>query len=328
MSANSAATTQAKRSTFGSSKSTKTTKGPLLDPVFLRKLEGIDVMSRKILQGKLQGERRSKKRGQSVEFADYRNYVVGDDLRRIDWNLYARLDKLFLRLFMEEEDLSLAICVDTSASMDFGEPNKLHYAKQLAAALGYIGLVNFNRVSVHACTTTVDDSLMNLRGKQPIPQMLDFLQSQSPDHASPSASGTMNDLTQACKRLALLQRSPGIVVLISDFFDKGDLADALRYLSGQRYDTYVIQLLAPQETDPVKGQIVGDLRLRDIEDGDIAEVSVSPELLKRYKANIQAYCQHIRELCARRGMMYLLSETDVPLETMVLNYLRTRGLVG
>src|SRR6186997_3120099 len=122
--------------------------GLLLDPAFMARLDQLDVMSRKMLAGKLKGERRSKRRGQSVEFADYRNYVIGDDLRFLDWNLYARLDKLFLRLFMEEEDLHFYVLIDNSLSMDFGMPTKLHYARQVAAALGFIGLVNLDRVVI------------------------------------------------------------------------------------------------------------------------------------------------------------------------------------
>src|ERR1700674_863229 len=119
---------------------------PLLDPDFLAQREQLEVVSRKIFLGRMKGERRSKRKGQSVEFADYRNYVVGDDLRFLDWNLYARLDRLFIRLFMEEEDLHVYLLVDNSLSMDFGSPSKLHFAKQIAAALGFIGLVNMDRV--------------------------------------------------------------------------------------------------------------------------------------------------------------------------------------
>src|ERR1700733_6388701 len=124
--------------------------GLLLEPSFMARLDQLDVMSRKLLAGKMKGERRSKRRGQSVEFADYRNYVIGDDLRFIDWNIYARLDRLFLKLFLEEEDLSLYVLVDVSKSCDFGNPNKALYMKRVAAALGYIGLVNYNRVSIVA----------------------------------------------------------------------------------------------------------------------------------------------------------------------------------
>ncbi|MEZ6193449.1 MAG: DUF58 domain-containing protein [Phycisphaerales bacterium] len=303
---------------------TATQPESLLSPSFMHRLDRLDVMSRKVLIGKMQGERRSKKKGQSVEFADYRSYVVGDDLRFIDWNLYARLDKLFLRLFMEEEDLSVSVVLDVTASMDFGEPNKLLYAKRVAAALSYIGLTHYNRVNLYTFADTVTDMAQGMRGRRPIPRMLGFLQRQEPI-AGEAASG---NLANACKRLALLQRQPGVIVLLSDFLDKGDLNQALRYLAGEKHDVYAIQLLSPQEVDPAKGNILGDLRLRDIEDGDIAEVSVSPALLKKYKANLQAYCQHVREQCLRRGVAYMISETDVPFDTLVLKYLRQKGLLG
>ena len=298
-----------------------TSRSNLLSAEFIRRLDRLDVLSRKVLRGRMQGERRSKKRGQSVEFADYRNYVVGDDLRFIDWNLYARLDKLFLRLFMEEEDLSVTLVLDTTRSMDYGDPRKLDYAKRLTAALGYISLVKFNRLSVFAFGDSLDPSIRGLRGRRPIPQMLGFLDDLE------AADGPGN-LAAVTKRLALVQRQPGVVVIVSDFFDKGDLNDALRYLAQPHFDVYAIQLLSPQEIDPMKGQLVGDLRLRDIEDGDVAEVSVTPALVKRYKANLQAYCQHVREQCVRRGAAYLAGDTSVPFDDMVLKYLRQRGLLG
>src|ERR1700704_6738410 len=122
-----------------------TTNLPLLSPELLAQLEQLELVSRKIFRGRMKGERRSKKKGQSVEFADYRNYVIGDDLRFLDWNLFARLEKLFIRLFMEEEDLHFYILIDNSLSMDFGTPTKLHYAKQVAAALAFVGLVHLDR---------------------------------------------------------------------------------------------------------------------------------------------------------------------------------------
>ncbi|MEX0745052.1 MAG: DUF58 domain-containing protein [Phycisphaeraceae bacterium] len=305
----------------------------LLTPEFMHQLDRLDVMSRKILTGKLQGERRSKKKGQSVEFADYRNYVVGDDLRFIDWNLYARLDKLFLRLFMEEEDLAVSVAIDVTASMDYGDPNKLMYAKRLAAALGYVGLVNYNRVNLYAFTDAVTEQLPGLRGRRPVPQMLGFLDGLGKGAKPQAASGGGGasgggDLENVCKRLALLQRQPGLIILVSDFFDKGELGDAFRYLASEKHDTYAVQLLSPQELDPVKGQVVGDLRLRDVEDGDLAEVSITPALVKRYKTNLEAYCQHVRDQCVRRSIAYLMSDTSVPFDSVVLKYLRQRGLLG
>src|SRR5436309_1145694 len=147
----------------------------LLAPDFMARLDQLDLVSRKLLAGKMKGERRSKRRGQSVEFADYRNYVIGDDLRFIDWNIYARLDRLFLKLFLEEEDLSLYVLADVSKSCDFGDPNKAQYIKQVAAALGYIGLVNYNRVTVAAMADGIVADTGGMRGRRRVSQMLDFI---------------------------------------------------------------------------------------------------------------------------------------------------------
>ncbi|MEM9881728.1 MAG: DUF58 domain-containing protein [Planctomycetota bacterium] len=300
----------------------------LLTPEFMAQLDRLDVRSRKMLRGTVQGERRSKKRGASVEFADYRNYVVGDDLRRIDWNLYARLDKLFLRLFMEEEDLSVSIVLDTTASMDYGDPRKLTYAKQMVAALGYVALTHYNRLNLYSFTDEVVDRAEGLRGRRPIPRMVDWLNQQTPAPAATAGTASPGDLAAACKQLAMLNQRPGVVVVVSDFFEKGDLAAALRYLAGDRYDAYAVQVLSPQEVDPAKGGVVGDLRLTDLEDGDRAEVSVSKALLERYRANLQAYCQHVQEVCTKRGLSYLTATTDLAVELVVLKYLRERGLLG
>jgi len=291
----------------------------LLSPTFMHQLDRLDVLSRKVLAGKLKGERRSKQRGQSVEFADYRNYVVGDDLRFIDWNLYARLDRLFLRLFMEEQDLAVSIVMDVSRSMNYGDPRKLDYAKQLAAALGYIGLVNYNRVNIYTFCDTISAALPGLRGRRPIPQMLDFIGSAS------SAGAKTGDIASSLKRFATVQRGKGIVILLSDFLDKGDLVAGLRYLSGDRSDVYAIQILAPQEIDP---PFAGDLRLVDVEDSDMTDVSFSPALLKRYKAAREAYTEHLTHLCRRRDIAFMFSDTTVSFDLLVLRYLRERGLLG
>src|SRR5208283_5259397 len=152
------------------------TQQPLIDPQLLARLEQLELVSRKIFLGRLKGERRSKRKGQSVEFADYRNYVVGDDLRFLDWNLFGRLDKLFIRLFMEEEDLHFYVLIDNSLSMDFGNPTKLHYAKQVAAALGFIGLVNLDRVMIEAFNDQLTQSMPALRGRRSMWRMMSFLE--------------------------------------------------------------------------------------------------------------------------------------------------------
>src|SRR5271165_1442225 len=157
---------------------------PLLDPQMLARLEQLELVSRKIFLGRMKGERRSKRKGQSVEFADYRNYVIGDDLRFLDWNLFARLDRLFIRVFMEEEDLHFYVLIDNSLSMDFGNPTKLHYAKQIAAALAFIGLVNMDRVVIEVFNDRLTQSLPAIRGRRSLWRLMDFLTKVEP--AGPS----------------------------------------------------------------------------------------------------------------------------------------------
>src|SRR6516162_5603569 len=174
---------------------TTTTETPLLDPEFLHKLEQLELVSRKIFVGRMKGERKSKRRGSSVEFADHRNYAVGDDLRHIDWNVYGRLNKLFLKLFLEEEDLHFYTLVDTSLSMDFGTPTKLHYAKQVAAALAFIGLVNHDRLVLETFSTGLDGGMPSVRGRSQMWRVVQYLDGLE-------ASGSSN-LTAAAKAFAI-----------------------------------------------------------------------------------------------------------------------------
>jgi uncharacterized protein (DUF58 family) len=283
----------------------------LLDPKFMARLDSLDVLSRKILQGKLQGERRSKRRGQSVEFADHRPYVVGDDLRFVDWNIYGRLDQLFLKLFLEEQDLTVHVLADVSASMSLGEPAKVLFAKRLAAALGYVSLVNNNRLTVSLFGDGLRMQLANMRGRGYLSQMAELLLTTECDGFS--------DFEKACRDTAAGRIGSGITIVVSDFLFKQGYDDALRRLIGARYELYVIQVLSPQELEPDLG---GDLRLLDIEDGDAAEITVSSALLKYYKRNLAAYCNELSTFCTRRGAVYVRANSADSVESLVLNYLR------
>jgi len=291
----------------------------LLGNDLLAKLDQVDIVSRKIFQGKLQGERRSKKRGISVEFADYRHYAHGDDLRFIDWNIYARLDRLFLKLFMEEEDLSLIIALDTSASMHWGNPSKFIFNQRLAMALGYIGLSNHNRVSVYAFDSGEVRPLTNLRGRRRTRELGTWLLDLEP--------GGANSFDDAMKTIALGRQGKGVMVILSDFMFKEGYEHGLRYLSGGGFDTFCMQILSPEEVDPAKAGLAGDLRLTDVEDEDTAEITVSAALLKRYKKNLDAYCGKLREFCVRRGIMHVTIDTNTDMDTLLLDYLRKRGLL-
>ncbi len=291
----------------------------LLGSELMAKLDQVDVMSRKIFAGKLQGERRSKKRGISVEFADYRHYVHGDDLRFIDWNIYARLDKLFLKLFLEEEDLSLVVAIDTSASMHWGNPSKFIYCQKLAMALGYIGLVNHNRVTFYAYGGEGVRPLSNLRGRRRAKEMGSWLLDLVPDG--------IDDFSNAMRTIALGRQGKGVTVILSDFMMKDGYEKGLRYLAGGGYDTFCLQVLSPEEIDPARTGLAGDLRLTDVEDEDVAEVTVSAALLKKYKENLDAYCGKLREYCVRRGAMHITVDTSTSIDTLLLDYLRKRGLL-
>lgn len=304
----------------------------LLDPAMMARIGQLDLTSRKVFAGKLKGERRSKKRGESVEFADHRPYVVGDDLRHIDWNIFGRLDRLFLKLFLEEEDLSLHVIIDCSGSADCGEPNKFFFMQRLATALGYIGLVNLNRVAVTAIgsvgdgeldgwghpvvPTGVVSSVRDLRGKRRVNDLSRFVCSLEP-------SGTAR-FTDACKRIALQRRGKGVMVLLSDFFHKEGYETGLRLLVGHGYDLFAIQVLSPQEMNPT---LTGDLRLKDVEDADLAEVTIAAPLLKRYKHHLNAYCNRLHTFCVRRDIQHMTVQTDMGVDVLVLDYLRSRGLL-
>ena len=288
----------------------------LLSPGLLAKLERMELVSRKIFRGRMKGERRSRRKGQSVEFADFRNYVPGDDLRFIDWNTYARLDRLFLKLFLEEEDLHFYALIDASLSMDFGEPSKFDYARQLAAALGFVGLVRGDRVKVQTLGEPPDQKAPVLRGRQQLWKMLEHLDGLEP--------GEDIALVDGVKNFCLHNSGKGIVVLISDLMYKEGYEAALRYLLAQNMDIYVIHVLSAEELEP---DLQGDLRLVDCEDGDVAEITVSGPLLKRYKQTLTAFVESARDFCTRRGILYLMARNEVPVEQLVTGYLRERGLV-
>lgn len=288
----------------------------LLSPELLAQLERMELVSRKIFRGRMKGERRSRRKGQSVEFADFRNYVAGDDLRFIDWNLYARLDKLFLKLYLEEEDLHFYALVDNSDSMNFGDPTKLHYAKQLAAALGFIGLCRADRVKIETLSSAKGNAGPVLRGRRSLYRMVDYL--------SEIEAGGNTTLLEGVKNFTLRNSGKGIVVLISDLMDKDGYEAAFRFLVAQKLDVYVIHLLSDEEIHP---DVAGDLRLVDCEDADVTEITASRPLLDRYERTLAACVDGAREFSLRRGMSYQLVNTKVPVEDLVGNFLRQRGLV-
>jgi uncharacterized protein (DUF58 family) len=288
----------------------------LLTPEFMARLDALGMVSRKILAGKLRGERRSRKKGESLEFSDYRNYAQGDDLRRIDWSLYARLERLFLKLFLAEEDLSIYVLVDGSASMNFGSVNKFDYARKVAAAVAYIGLANMDRVSVAVYANGQEHQLNDLRGKKQAMKLFDSLGRIQP--------GGPTSLQEACRRFILRHRRPGICLLLSDFLDPDGFEASLKTLVAARMDAFAVHVLAPEEVDPV---LTGDFLLVDSENGDRVDITSSRRLLENYQKTVRGFCSTLQQFCAARGIAYLFASTDLPFEVLVLNYLKGVGLV-
>ncbi len=305
----------------------------LLDPALMSRLSQLDVTSRKVFAGKMRGERKSKRRGESVEFAEHRPYTIGDDIRYIDWNIYGRLDRLFLKLFLADEDLSLGILIDTTASMDCGEPSKFHFAQQAAAAFAYIGLVNLNRVTLNAIGNIRAEEnaadgdelraitpLRNLRGRRRLADVERWMCALDP--------GGTGDFTDTARRIALSRTGRGVMLVISDFLYKDGYEQGLRYLSGRGFDLVLIQVLSPQEVDPIgTNAVAGDLRFRDAEDGEKCEVTLAAPLMKRYKAGLTAYCDQLREFCSRRDITMMAVQSDLPIDTLLLDYMRNRGVL-
>jgi uncharacterized protein (DUF58 family) len=288
----------------------------LLSPELLARLEAMELISRKIFRGRMKGERRSPRKGQSVEFADFRNYVPGDDLRFVDWNTYARLDRLFLKMYLEEEDLHFFGLIDASRSMDFGQPSKFLFAKQLLAALGFVGLARGDRVKIETLGQPLRRAAPAFRGRRSLWRMLGHLESLS--------SGEDITLLEGVKNFCLRNSGKGIVVLVSDLLDKAGYESALRWLIARDLDVYVVHVLSPAELDPA---LEGDLRLVDCEDGDEAEITVSGPLLARYRQTLAAFLESARQFCVRRGVAWMPANSSQAIEELVHGCLRQGGLV-
>lgn len=291
---------------------------PFFDSAFLRKLDRLALLTRRAMSGEMQGERRSPRRGASVEFADFRPYTPGDDIRQIDWNLYARMERFFLKLFVAEEELTIHLLLDNSASMDWGEPHKLHYARRLAGAFGYIALSSLDRVTVTAFGGTGARGLQQLpgvRGKRGAFPLFQFLQGLG-------GSGKAN-LPEFCHHYIQTARTTGPLLLCSDLLDAG-WRDGLKTLSARAFEITVLHILAPQELDP---QLEGDFRLTDSEGGGAVEITADAEVLERYAQNLRAWQSEIESFCNGRGITYMLVDTGVPLEEFVLAQMRKRGVL-
>jgi len=323
---------------------------PSLDALLPAELAGsldrVDLLSRKILSGKMPGERRSKKRGQSVEFDDYREYVPGDDLRHVDWNVFARFDRFIVKLFREDEDLALHLVVDRSPSMDAAGADGVSkglVAHRIAMALAYLGLVHQNRVGVtlfgpeRAGEAPSLWRLAPLRGRRSTRRVAEFLLSSlggepraaarvslAPDGEDPSG---INAGVRSAARDAR-----GVVVVLSDFLAGGGFRRGLNALgAAPGVDAAWVQVLTPSELDPALDAdrgLLGDLSLIDAETGRRAEVTLSPAAIRAYRRRMREQIDTLARDCAARGVTHLLHTTDTPIDRLILGGLRRRRLIG
>ncbi len=299
----------------------------ILTPQLLRRLEQFQLLAARRAKSSSKGERRSRARGQSVEFADHRNYVVGDDLRYLDWNLFGRLDRLFLKLYEEERELPVRIFIDCSESMMFGTPPKFDFARQVAAAVGYVALCGFDRVAVcpfpearpvdfddparFNLQTAVRGALRSVRGRKSAMQYFQNL--------TALRGGGPADFNASLKRGAMEARQTGLAIVLGDFLDPGGYEPGLNALIGRGFEVNVVQILAPEELNPTA---FGDLRLVDSETGALQEVTFGKFRLAAYRQSVANYVQRLREFCQSRGMGFFSVGSDTPLEDLLLKQLR------
>jgi uncharacterized protein (DUF58 family) len=283
----------------------------LLSPEFLGQLERLALLSRRSFRGRVKGERRSPRKGISVEFSDYRPYGVGDDIRYVDWNVYGRLDRLYLKLFVDEEDLCLHLLVDASASMEYGAPAKRLYAARLATALAYVGLVNLERVGVGVLREGLAEGYSPARGRGQILPIMDFLGRMRP--------GGRTALSEGLASYALRSSEAGLAVVISDLMDPQGYERGLKALLERRFDVHVIHVLAPDEMNP---SFAGDLRLVDAETGEVRDLTLDAEAARTYRQRVREFLERAVQFCRAREIGYYQVVTDTPVEQFVLGQLK------
>ncbi len=291
-------------------------RSELFDDRFLRTLEHLHLVSRKVFAGNLRAERRTRKVGSGIEFADHRTYARGDDFRYIDWNLYGRLDRLLLRLFEEEEDLHIYILIDCSDSMAIGNPPKMHYAMKVGAALSYVGLANLDRVSILPFSQTVLGRLPPARGKNRIFRVFEFLR-QVP-------IGGTTDLAEAAKMFVSQHKRRGLAVVISDFYDPHGFEEGINTLRYNKFEPFVLQVYDQKEAAP---NLHGDLALVDCETGELREVTVSKALLEAYTREHEKYCKELEDFCTSRAVPFFRTHTGIAFDELVLRIFRSGGFL-
>lgn len=289
------------------------TRDAIFSSEFLAQLERLSLLSRRVFRGRVKGERRSPRRGHSVEFCDYRAYGVGDDLRYVDWNIYGRLDRLHVKLFVDEEDLCLHLLLDASVSMDFGSPTKLEYGARLAAALGFVGLVSMERVGVGVLRERVAEGWPPTRGRNQVVGLFDFLGRVR------AAGGT--SLNDGLANYAMRAREPGLAVVISDLLDPDGFEAGVRALLKHRFDVHLVHVLTPEEMSP---ELAGDLRLVDSESGEARELSVDGDAIRAYRERLRLFLERVEAFSRTQEIGYHRVTVDTSVEEFVLSQIRGR----
>lgn len=291
------------------------TAATLLPADFLRKLDQLTVRSRRIYRGSMRGERRSRTQGRGMEFSDYRSYHAGDDYRYIDWNIYSRLDRLFIKLFSEEEDINVHLVLDASASMAWGSPAKLEYAARIAAAIGYVGLTNFDRVGAATFSDRLHQTLLPQRSRGHILRLFEFLAS--------AGGGGRSDLAAAMRDYVHLTPRRGLLVVVSDLLLPNGFEEGLKLARYHHFEPFLIQVLSDDELFPA---LDGDLRLLDRESHAPVDVTADGPALEAYARARDGYFAEIEQFCLRHQIDYLRTSTATPFEDLILRYLRIGGL--
>ncbi|SEN54914.1 DUF58 domain-containing protein [Lihuaxuella thermophila] len=288
----------------------------LLDPAFLARLERLKLVSRQLVRGTQSGQRRSRMLGSSLEFADYRSYYPGDDIRQVDWAAYARLGKWFLKTFLDERETEVHLYLDTSLSMGWRTPLKSRLAVQLMAALGYLALHHGDRVSAFSFRERVEQRLNSVQGRTGMFRLLRFF-----DALTFEGKG---DLNRALSEPGAVPKRPGLSIVLSDGFSPSGYEQGLADLQGAGQQVSFIHLTAQEERDP---SYTGDIRFLDCETGREKQVSLSPPVLRAYRETYRRFSAHVQEWCFRRGIVYVAVSAEDPLETVLFSLLRRSGLV-
>ncbi len=291
---------------------------PLFGSDFLQKLEYLSLVSRRIFRGSLLAQRRTFQFGAGIEFADHREYTAGDDLRYLDWNVYARHGELLLKRFQEEEDLHVYFLVDCSASMGFAGAEKFNLARQLAAALAYIALAEMDRISVVGFNERIWANFPLSRGKARILTLLEFLENLP-------LGGGDTDLTASVQEFVRRKQRTGLCVVISDFFAPSGFEAGLDLLRHRRYEPHVIQLHHPREAKP---EFLGDVELIDCENGSSRKVTVTERNLRTYRKLFEAHQQAVRKYCRNYAIGCTQTDSQVAFDDLVLRMMRQAGAIA